>query len=168
MHTGIICIKPIYSIFFMDLVNYSCERYPNSDSKPYSVLPDRTGIYNKTLPGTYQWETHNPDLRDNLTYLGPTSFKAPPRQYALAPNYPKENYGPTIFSRIVIDISYCFINWVGIIVCPCVCMPNILYILCMQTFRILDPVGVYQQRDMFHTLPSKPIHNKLIVCVWHC
>jgi hypothetical protein len=78
-------------------------RYPNSDSKPYAVLPDRTGIYNKTLPGTYQWESHNPDIRDNLTYLGPVAFKAPPRQYALAPNYPRENYGPTVFSRIVIS-----------------------------------------------------------------
>lgn len=77
-------------------------RYPNSSSIPYNSLPNRTGIYNKTLPGTYQWETHNPDKRENLTYLGPDWFKEPPRHYALASNYPRENYSPTMFARNVI------------------------------------------------------------------
>ena len=64
------------------------------------MLPDRVGIYNKTLPGTYQWETHNPDTTRNLVYVGP-EFKEPPRHYPLSPNFPKENYSPTIFARYV-------------------------------------------------------------------
>jgi len=77
-------------------------RYPNSDSRPYSNLPERVGTYNKTLPGTYQWETHNPDKTTNLTFLGPDWFKEPPKSYALASNFPRENYGPTPFAREVL------------------------------------------------------------------
>ena len=65
------------------------------------MLPDRCGIYNKTLPGTYQWETHNPDTSRNLVYVGPDYFKEPPKHYPLSPNFPKENYSPTIFARYV-------------------------------------------------------------------
>ena len=92
------------------LIYLNLKRYPNSDSRPYSNLPDRVGTYNKTLPGTYQWETHNPDKTTNLTYLGPDWFKEPPKSYALASNFPRENYGPTPFAREVLLFSNFPIN----------------------------------------------------------
>ena len=50
--------------------------------------------YKKALPSIYQWENHFPEKKENLTFLGPDWFKEPPKHYALAPNWPRENYGP--------------------------------------------------------------------------
>ncbi len=70
------------------------------------MLPDLSGIHNKALPGTHRWETQNSGIKDKQTYNNPNEFHAPQIQYARAPNYPSENYGPTVISRIVIVVSF--------------------------------------------------------------
>lgn len=71
-------------------------RYPNHDSQPFNSFPDKSGVYNPRAICTYKWENHFPENHGEtkLTYIGPDYFKEPPKHYALAPNWPKENYSP--------------------------------------------------------------------------